>query len=243
MQEFGISEFSLIENNLPTKMMTNISKQLTTGALAIAGGVAAFGFGAIAQAAQLNANAGFIPAFGSNPSYVGANLANATSVTFSGPLNFNVVPPTYTPPGGSSAANDFATGGIAQITNPLVTITPNTLLRTATGPINNFLSFTTIGGAAVFNLTSLVFETTPGDDNVLTLRAGGTIVGTGFDPSPAGLLLNFNQQGGTGAVNFSATLSSPPAFTPPPPQGTPEPSAILGILAVAGAGAFARRKS
>lgn len=39
-------------------MITNISRQLTTGVLAIAGSVAAFGFGGIAQA-QTTANATF----------------------------------------------------------------------------------------------------------------------------------------------------------------------------------------
>jgi PEP-CTERM motif len=224
--------------------MKTISQHLTAGALAVAGTVATFGLGSVAQAAQLNANAGFAPQFGASPSYTGPNLGGATSVTFSAPLGFNNIPADYQPPGGSLAPNSFAPGEIAEITAAGLTITPNTISSSTLTPIANFLSFTTVGGPASFNvdLGGIFFEPSATDPNVLTIKFVGTITGTGFDPSPAGLLLNFNQQGGTGAVNFSATLSSPPAFTPPPPRGVPEPSTMLGILAVAGAGAFARRK-
>ncbi|MFM7477860.1 MAG: PEP-CTERM sorting domain-containing protein, partial [Microcystis aeruginosa] len=69
----------------------------------------------------------------------------------------------------------------------------------------------------------------------------GTVTGTGFDPTPASVLVNLNQVGGPGGVvNASSTFASPPFSSP---TSVPEPSAILGILAVAGAGAFARRKS
>jgi hypothetical protein len=235
MQEFGISEFSLIENQLPTPMMTNISRQLTTGALAIAGSVAAFGFGAIAQAATLNATLGFVP-FG-GVSFTGPTLGTATSVDFAATNLVNTIPDTYDPPGSlPEAPNDFLAGPLAVALGSPVTLSPDPFTTTIGNTLT--VSFTTAAGAATFTGALDVKAST--GDNALDLFFLGEITGAGFDPSEASLSFAFTRVAG-GAINYSATLASPPSE--PPVVGTPEPSTILAILAVAGAGAFARRKS
>lgn len=210
--------------------MKTLSKVLTTGAVA----AAALSFGGVAQAALLNANAGLGQGFNPGTAYTGPNLANATSITFGAPLQFTSTPPSYL-----GNPNDFAPGGGAQINSPTYTITPNTLNLVTPGlPIPNFITFSTIAGAGSFDLTSIELLTTPGNNNVLNIKTLGTINVPGFNPSPGSALFNFNQVGGSGAVSFSGTLASPPEATP-----VPEPSTLLGILAVAGVGALTRRKS
>jgi hypothetical protein len=234
MQEFEVSEFALIENQLPTRMMTNISRQLTTGALAVAGSVATFGFGAIAQAAQLNANLGYIPV--GTVSYTGSNLSNATSVTFPALNLVNTNQATY-----KGDPNDFFSGPLAVSIGSTVTLSPLTFdFSEGDGVVGAgafTVTFATASGTATFTATS--FTTDSANPNTLDLLMQGTTTGTGFDPSPSSILVNFNQVGGPGGVvNASSTFASPPIT-----MDTPEPSAILGILAVVGAGAFARRKS
>ncbi|WP_151695089.1 PEP-CTERM sorting domain-containing protein [Microcystis aeruginosa] len=217
-------------------MTTNISRKLTTGALALAGSVAAFGFAGAAQAAQLNANVGYVPV--GVVSYTGPDLSSATSVTFPALNLVNINPPTYL-----GNPNDFFSGPLAVAVASSVTLAPLTFDFSATdgdpGAGAFTVTFTTASGPATFTATSFTTDTSPGNLNTLDLMIEGTITGTGFDTTLAEILVNLNQVGGPGnAVNASSTFGSQPS-----PTSVPEPSAILGILAVAGAGAFARRKS
>ena len=231
----GLRITTLTKSNKPLKMITNISRQLTTGALAIAGSVAAFGFGGAAQAAKLlNANVGYIPM--GTVSYAGPNLASATSVTFPVDNYVNTNQPFY-----RGLPNDFFAGPLAVAIMSTVTISPLTFDFSAPDGVAGSGAFTvtfaTASGPATFTTTS--FTTASANQNTLDVFINGITTGTGFDPSPSSLLVNLNQVSGPGGVvNASTTFSSPPVTT-----NVPEPSAILGILAVAGAGAFARRKS
>jgi len=217
-------------------MIKDFSKKAATVAIATAGSVAAFGFSGAAQAAQLNANLGFIP-MGGATSYAGPNLQNATSVTFVAPpavSMVNTIPASYL-----GAVNDFSTGPLQVSLASHVTISPLTFDFSEQDGVPGSGAFTvtfnTAAGVAVFTATS--FTKSSASPNTLDLLILGETSGIGFDTSPSQLLSNFNQVGGPpNAVNVSSTFSSPP-------ERTPEPSAILGVLAVAGAGAFARRKS
>ena len=228
--------FALTKNNKQLKMTTNISRKLTTGALALAGSVAAFGFAGAAQAAQLNANVGYVPV--GVVSYTGPNLSNATSVTFPA-LNFvNTNPATYL-----GKPNDFFSGPLAVSLGSNVVLSPLTFdFSEPDGVVGAgafTVTFATTSGTATFTATSFTTDTSPGSTDTIDLLIQGTITGTGFDTTLAEILVNLNQVGGPGnAVNASSTFASKPS----PPTSVPEPSAILGILAVAGAGAFARRK-
>jgi len=215
-------------------MITNISRQLTTGALALAGSVAAFGFAGAAQAAQLNANIGYIPV--GSVSYTGSNLPSATSVTFAGTNLVNTNPQLYL-----GNANDFYSGALAVSLGSNVTLSNQTFDFAAADGVAGAGAFTvtfaTAAGTATFTTTSFTKASTA--LNTLALEMQGTTSGNGFDTSVSTILVNFNQVGGPGnTINYSATFVSPPA-----PTSVPEPSVILGILAVAGVGAFARRKS
>jgi hypothetical protein len=195
-------------------------------------------------------------------SYAGPNLASATSVTFPALNYVNTNPPLY-----RGLPNDFSSGPLAVAIMSTVTISPLTFDFSAPDGVAGSgaftVTFTTASGTATFTAAS--FTTASANQNTLDVfingitigngfnpspsslllnlnqvgGPGGIIIGNGFDPSPSSLLLNLNQVGGPGGVvNASTTFSSPPVTT-----NVPEPSAILGILAVAGAGAFARRKS
>ncbi len=201
-------------------MITNISRRLTTGALAIAGGVGALSFAGAAQAAQLNANIGYIPM--GTVSYAGPNLAGATSVTFP-TLNYvNTNQPSYL-----GLANDFYSGPLAVAIMSTVAISPLTFDFSAPDGVAGAGAFTvtfiTASGSATFTATS--FTTASATSNTVDLYINGTTTGNGFDPSPSSLLVNLNQVSGPGGVvNASTTFSSPPITTK-----VPEPSAILGI--------------
>jgi hypothetical protein len=253
MQEFGISEFSLIENQLPTKMMTNISRQLTTGALAIAGSVATFGFGAIANA-QVAANATFGGTTG-GVTFTG-NLGTANSISLSSLTGFvTSVPSTYTPFGGSTAPNDFNTAN---------SLDPGSTFLAFPAGLTGF-TVGIVGGGSTLDFTGTTTEgitltfgssTTPANRYSFTAASGSIVSQTntglnvaffgtftdadGFFSSSAATVSLSIAASGVGQGTDTFTFGTPPAFIP---QGTPEPSAILGILAVAGAGAFARRKS
>lgn len=216
-------------------MIKDFSKRATTVALATAGSVAALGFAGAAQAAQLNANIGYVPM--GTVSYTGTNLANATSVTFPALNYVNTNQPVY-----QGLANDFFSGPLAVAIMSTVAISPLTFDFSAPDGVVGggafTVTFTTGSGSATFTATS--FTTATATSNTLDLYINGITTGTGFDPSPSNLLVNLNQVGGPGGVvNASTTFASPPI----PINKVPEPSAILGILAVAGVGAFARRKS
>ena len=239
-------------------MITNISRQLTTGVLAIAGSVAAFGFGGIAQAQLTTANATFGGSSG-GVTFTG-DLSTATSITFNSLTGaVTNVPSTYTPFGGTPADNVFNLGP-AGTTFGLgagfgVTFAgggPATVLDFSGAGVGN----STEGITLTFASTNLSGGTTPA--NRYTFTAGSGIItsqnttglnisflgsfadsGGSFSTSPATVSLSIASSGvGQGTNTF--TFGTPPAFAS---TSVPEPSAILGILAVAGIGAFARRKS
>lgn len=239
-------------------MITNISRQLTTGVLAIAGSVAAFGFGGIAQAQLTTANATFGGTTG-GVTFTG-DLSTATSITFNSLTGaVTNVPSTYTPFGGTPANNVFNLGP-AGATFGLgagfgVTFAgggPATVLDFSGAGAGN----STEGITLTFASTNLSAGTTPANRYTFTAGSGsitsqnttglnisflGSFADSGgsFSTSPATVSLSIASSGvGQGTNTF--TFGTPPAFAS---TSVPEPSAILGILAVAGIGAFARRKS
>jgi hypothetical protein len=238
-------------------MITNISRQLTTGVLAIAGSVAAFGFGGIVQA-QTTANATFGGTTG-GVTFTG-DLSTATSITFS-TLSGVVtdVPTTYTPFGGTSAPNNFSAGnGPTGATFAVgagfgVTFTGGGTILDFTGAgAGNSTEGITLNFASTTGLGS---GTSPANRYTFTASSGivtsqtitglniaflGSFADSGgsFSTSAATVSLSIASSGvGQGTNTF--TFGTPPAFVS---TSVPEPSAILGILAFAGIGAFARRK-
>lgn len=232
-------------------MITNISRQLTTGVLAIAGSVAAFGFGGIAQA-QTAPNATFGGTTTDGVTFTG-NLSTATSISFNALTGFvTSVPSTYTPFGGTSAANDFNTGptgttfgvgagfGVTFAGGGSVLDFSGAGVGNSTEGITlNFASNTNPANRYTFTASSGTI--TSQNDTGLNIAFLGTFADSGgtFSTSPATVSLSIASSGvGQGSNVF--TFGTPPAFAS---TSVPEPSAILGILAVAGIGAFARRKS
>ena len=212
-------------------MIANISRQLTTGALAIAGSVAAFSFAGAAQASTLViAGNATIDPWGTN-----GPVLTPTSVA------------SVTPIGGGQ----FASASAAAIPNPF------TLTGTGTGPFTVFglpgpsPSFTTITtgpGPVTANVTPATATGTNSNLGSGVFLTTYTVGGTAIFIEPVGPALlgsfsiQFTRTDSPGSVVgvYSLTLTKTDV---PAPVAVPEPSAILGILAVAGAGAFARRKS
>jgi hypothetical protein len=205
-------------------MTTNISRQLTTGALALAGTVAAFSFAGAAQAASVFTITGTatIGAWGTaNP------VLTPLNVTFaSGDGQFT----------GATAANVTIPGPFT-LTGTGVGLSTNFGVP---GTLPNYTTITTGAGNVIANITPLVAVGT----NVTFPTATTTYVVSGsaiFDeptgPDLAGTFTaTFLRAGTTQLYTLVFTKTDIPVEVP-------EPSAILGILAVAGAGAFARRKS
>lgn len=238
-------------------MITNISRQLTTGVLAIAGSVAAFGFGGIAQALTApNAT------FGGNTlggvTFTG-NLSTATSIGFNALTGLvSSVPSTYTPFGGTSAPNNFNTGpaettfavgagfGVTFTGGDSVLHFSGAGVGNSTEGVNLTFASTTPFAAGTTPANRYTFTASSGtitsqNDTGLNIAFLGTFADSGgtFSTSAATVSLSIASSGvGQGSNVF--TFGTPPAFAS---TSVPEPSAILGILAVAGIGAFARRKS
>jgi hypothetical protein len=228
--------------------MKTISQNLTAGALAVAGTVATFGLGSVAQA-LVPANATFGGTTG-GVTFTGS-LGSATSITFGSTTGLvTSVPATYTPFGGSSAPNDFnsSVGPAGSILTPFTT---NFSIGGLTGGVLDFSNLTaltlswtpTTTPANRYTFTPTSAAITSQSDTGLNIAFGGTFTDAGglYSSGAASVSLSIASSGvGQGTDTF--TFGTPPAFTPPPPVGTPEPGTVLGILAVAGAGAFARRK-
>jgi len=216
-------------------MIANISRQLTTGALAIAATVAAFGFAGAAQA------------------------VNVSTLTISG--NATISPwgttnPVLTPTSVTAASN--GTGQFTGVTAPNVTIPgPFTLNGTGSGgsftftpppaPAPGFTTITAVPGPVTANVTPTLAtgSNSPIGGGAASLTtysvSGDAIFIEPFLPNfLGGFNISFTLGGAPGSVDgtYSLTLVKTDI-----PVSVPEPSAILGILAVAGAGAFARRKS
>jgi hypothetical protein len=244
-------------------MITNISRRLTTGALAIAGSVAAFGF---AGAAPVQAQAECLPQsfnnFKTNPCRKGDKLfthINSSGIGMNDPGNFLTITETVLPMGDlhtftfTPATPLTSLGGVYVIDYTIEIVddplTPdNELLTkmfeafsagyTTTGQTDSGVSLNKTVWSDAFDGSSLVGTseakssdiggigspglTVPIDPNILKLYVRDTFSVSSVNGSLNSITNDFRQKG---IVK------------------TPEPSAILGILAVAGAGAFARRKS
>ncbi|MCU7243547.1 MAG: PEP-CTERM sorting domain-containing protein [Microcystis aeruginosa WS75] len=235
-------------------MITNISRQLTTGALAIASSVAAFGFAGAAPA-QAQAVAECFPqlftTFTSTPCRKGDKLftyISSSGSQMSSPVNFLTITQstmpevhsfTFTPASPLSSTSGVQTLSYSiEIVDDPVTPENEALTKmfstysagyTTTGMTDKGVSLeqSTPSGISIAKSSDIGGTGSPG--NVITVPADvkKLFVTNTFGVSTAGGLLN------------SITND----YTQKKSIDIPEPSAILGILAVAGAGAFARRKS
>ena len=260
----GFRITALIKSNKPLKMITNISRQLTTGALAIATSVAAFGF---AGAAPAQAQAALCPlplgqlfsSFRTTPCRVGDKLFTFyTSTPTSGAIDNGVLlidqiltstidrhTFNYRPtPALIQGSGTFIIDYTIEIVNDPGT-TENELLTKmfkdfsigydATGAGNSGIMVDKTVWSDAFSGTSLI-----GSSMASTATgASGAMI-----PVPADVKKLFVRD----TFSVSSPMGSLNSITNDFTQKTksidiPEPSAILGILAVAGAGAFARRKS
>jgi hypothetical protein len=244
-------------------MITNISRRLTTGALAIAGSVAAFGFAGAAPA-QAQAQAECLPQsfnnFKTNPCRKGDKLfthINSSGIGLDDPGNFLTITETVLPMGDlhtftfTPATPLTSLGGVYVIDYTIEIVddplTPdNELLTkmfeafsagyTTTGQTDSGVSLNKTVWSDAFDGSSLVGTsearskdiggigspglTVPIDPNIQKLYVRDTFSVSSVDGSLNSITNDFRQKS----------------------KDIPEPSAILGILAVAGVGAFARRK-
>jgi hypothetical protein len=242
-------------------MITNISRQLTTGALAIAGSVAAFGF---AGAAPVQAQAECLPQsfnnFKTNPCRKGDKLfthINSSGIGLDDPGNFLTITETVLPLGDLHTFTFTpATPLVSSDGTYVIDYTIEIVDDPDTPAINELLT-------KMFEAFSAGYTTTGQTDSGVSLNktvwsdafGGSSLVGT----SEAGSL----DIGGIGSPGLTVQVAPNilklyvrDTFVISSVNGSvnsitndfrqtniPEPSAILGILAVAGAGAFARRKS
>ena len=244
-------------------MITNISRRLTTGALAIASSVAAFGF---AGAAPAQAQAlcpiplgQVFSTFSTTPCRVGDKLFTFINASpASGPINNGVLlidqlissmvdrhTFNYRPsPALMQSSGTFVIDYMIEIVNDPDTIENELLTKMfkdfsigydATGAGNQGISADKTVWSDSINGMDLV-----GSSMASTaLGASGNIVTVPSNLKKLFVRDTFSVSDPMGSLNsitndFTQTTKS---------IDIPEPSAILGILAVAGAGAFARRKS
>ena len=243
-------------------MITNISRRLTTGALAIAGSVAAFGFAGAAPAqAQALCGPQFFSTFMTTPCRRGDKLF------------------TYISSSGSTINNPGSFLTITQSTMPEIhsfTFTPANPLNSTAGVHTLSYSVKIVDDPATFGENELLtkmftsfssgYTTTMLTDKGVSLdqtawsgSLGGTLIGTSSAKSldiggtgspgdavlvPAGVTELFvTNTFGVSTMGGLLNSITNDYLQTTKSIGVPEPSAILGILAVAGVGAFARRKS
>jgi len=244
-------------------MITNISRQLTTGALAIASSVAAFGFTGAAPA-QAQAVAECFPqlfsTFTSTPCQKGDKLftyISSSGTQMSRPGNYLTITQstmpevhsfTFTP-----ASPLSSTSGVQTLSYSIEIVDDPTTLE------NEALTQMFSTYSAGYTTTGMTDKGDSLQQSAWSGSLGGTLIGSSIAKS--------SDIGGTGSpgnvitvpadvkklfvtntfgVSTSGGLLN--SITNDYTQITksidiPEPSAILGILAVAGAGAFACRKS
>ncbi len=205
-------------------MLTNISRQLNTGALAIAGSVAALSFAGAAQAASMIAVTGSATA--SSWGTLNPTLTPGAPTGLAGTPTDGFAGLSYTDVSAIQPIQIFGTGSGAST------------MFTPGGTVNSFAQIN-VGGGTTVNITPTVasgtFNTSGGMSTTVY-----TVMGTAFFDATTGLdysgvfSLNVVSVGSGWIYTWSLEKSS---------LAVPEPSAILGILAVVGAGAFARRKS
>ena len=223
-------------------MIKDFSKRATTVALVTAGSVAAFGFAGAAQAASLAGTLAISGTAEISPWGTTDPMLKAVSVTavnggtgqFTGATMAD--PPatldlTGTPSG--SSFNFVAPQNVADFIKVVVSAVPPGA-GYVIGDITSALSVGTFAGSATNNTTNY---TVIGDLNFREPNGFPSLLGT--------FSITYTRSvttpvGGSEQVSQSYALSLQKTDQP---AGVPEPSAILGILAVAGVGAFARRKS
>jgi hypothetical protein len=227
-------------------MMTNISRQLTTGALAIAGSIGAFTGAASAstlvtvsggsfdndlETTEIN-QTGTLSKFDSSL----GDLVSAT-LTLSGDF-LQSVTGTNTSQQSQNARISTSTELLFSIAGfggslPVIEFTENTgFLTYSVNETKSFGPFSELLTASVtFTGTDLAFFDSLGENFEVSCESFSSLTVTG-----GGGNIDSTQETEAschGSIEYVYSVH----------QGTPEPSAILGILAVAGAGAFARRKS
>jgi hypothetical protein len=225
-------------------MITNISRQLTTGALAIAASVTAFGLAgtAPAQAAilgtlSITGNATIGPWGTTNPMLTPTSVTaiNGATGQFAGVMLGDVSTPASFALTGTGSGIMTSFGSPSSLAN-FISIVVNQDPPTGPGL-----------GTVIGNITSTeamgTFSGVLGGDGTTTYTVTGTMTfdePNGFPDLLGTFSIGFTSSVTGGQVSQSYTLSLQKSSAP---ARTPEPAAILGILAVAGVGAFARRKS
>jgi len=245
-------------------MITNISRRLTTGALAIAGSVAAFGFANTApvQAQAVDCFPQSFNNFKDNPCRKGDKLfthINSSGSGINSPGNFLTITETVLPLGDLhtftfTPANPLTSlSGVYVIDYTIEIVddpdTPdNELLTkmfeafsagyTTTGQTDSGVSLNQTVWSDAFGGSSLV-----GNSEAKSSSIGGT-GSPGLTVPIAPNILKLYVRNTFSVSDVDGSLNSiTNDFRQKSIVKTPEPSAILGILAVAGVGAFARRKS
>lgn len=222
-------------------MITNISRQLTSGALAIASSVAAFGFAGAAQAQisgtlSITGTAQIDPWGTTNPMLKPLNVTaiNGATGQFAGVMLVDVSTPASFALTGTGSGIMTSFGSPSSLAN-FINIVVNTMPPTGPGP-----------GTVIGNITATqamgTFAGIMGGDGTTTYTVTGTMAfdePNGFPDLLGTFSIGFTRSVTSGQVSESYALSLQKSSVP---VDIPEPSAILGILAVAGAGAFARRK-
>jgi hypothetical protein len=223
-------------------MITNISRQLNTRALAVASLLAAFGFAAPAQAQiagtlSITGTADIDPWGTPDPMLKSLDVTaiNGATGQFAGVMLGDVQAPA------SFALTGTGSGGMSSFGSPsslanFINIVVNTMPPTGPGP-----------GTVIGNITATqamgTFAGIIGGDGTTTYTVTGNLAfdePNGFPDLLGTFSIGFTRSVTGGQVSESYNLSLQKSSVP---VDIPEPSAILGILAVAGAGAFARRKS
>ena len=253
----GLRITTLIKSNKPLKMITNISRQLTTGALAIASSVAAFGFAGAAPAQAQAACPTFqsLSAFLSLTSgctdqdklYKGDSTNTTNTTAFLGGQIAISNSPSMNP--GEDVHRLTYTRGSAlssQVGNTFTLAYTISILPSSTNMFNQVsLGVDVAGQLPGITTQKFVSAVKFGDDEI---GNGLLISANGGTPAPVTVPDGVKTLYIIDKVKVTAQTAQFNAFTNTYTQknnsiGIPEPSAILGILAVAGAGAFARRKS
>ncbi|WP_149989196.1 MULTISPECIES: choice-of-anchor E domain-containing protein [Microcystis] len=246
---------------LQIKMITNISRQLTTGALAIAGTVAALGLGLVGSGAanaatltysftnaeqsteinQTNTLSKFDSSLGTLTG-VALTLSGRATQNFSG---VNTVNTTQTASITSMAYLSFTFSDGITITNPdngdpAFTFSSSSGSQTySANQTRNFGPYTP-SSSKVYNfpatgnsaLSNFLGAAGSTFSVTCTSMSGLTVMGGGGN-----ITASQSTTAGCGAsVQYTYTPASPPLTIP-------EPSGVLGIFAVAGVGFFLRRKS
>jgi hypothetical protein len=229
--------------------MTNISRQLTTGALAVAGSVATLAsFASVAGAATISGGSFVKPLEVTEIDQTGtlskfdSSLGTLTSVKLTLSAEWvqsftatNTSQQSQTARVRTATDISFDIAGLTSFPDFLSFGADTGTLSYTSGQTRSFgpfddtdsidVFFPPTAGLAFFSgLAGETFDVTCTSLSGLTVTGGGGNIDSTQDT-----------KAGCGAsIEYTYTER---------PQGTPEPSTLLGILAVAGAGALARRKS